>query len=102
MPCVYKLHILEDEPVPNNEFNIIPSRGTLLPTCSQRIQVDFVSLQERKYEMRLALEALWGHSSDRVSVGVDAGGASLLSELGFRGGGDPARYSRLAPRDRVV
>ena len=37
---------------PNNEFEIIPSRGTLLPNCAQRIQVDFISNTEKKYDTR--------------------------------------------------
>ncbi|CAK9100381.1 Serine/threonine-protein phosphatase 2A regulatory subunit B'' subunit gamma [Durusdinium trenchii] len=39
VPCYYTLTVKGDEAPPNNEFEIIPSRGTLLPNCAQRIQV---------------------------------------------------------------
>lgn len=30
------------------EFDVIPPKGTLLPNCAQKIQIDFVSLGLRK------------------------------------------------------
>ncbi|CAK9098498.1 unnamed protein product [Durusdinium trenchii] len=67
VPCYYTLTVKGDEAPPNNEFEIIPSRGTLLPNCAQRIQVDFISQTEKKYDMRLSVD-LEGVGKELLSI----------------------------------
>lgn len=73
VPIVYALRVPGDASAPENEFTLIPSKGTLLPNCSQRIQVDFVSTQEKKYEnVRLAvdLESIGGLTGKKELVSI--------------------------------
>ncbi|CAE7284034.1 HYDIN, partial [Symbiodinium pilosum] len=56
---------------PSNEFEIIPSRGTLLPNCAQRIQVDFISSTEKKYDTRLSVD-LEGVGKELLSIPIFA------------------------------
>ncbi|CAK0850598.1 unnamed protein product, partial [Prorocentrum cordatum] len=77
VPCIYTLRIPGDE---NNEFDIIPSNGTLLPGCRQRVQVDFVSSTEKKYDLRLAVDlaAPGAMDSSTPSARCRGRGAALL------------------------
>ncbi|CAK0791290.1 unnamed protein product [Prorocentrum cordatum] len=68
VPCIYTLRIPEDE---RSEFDIIPSNGTLLPGCSQRVQVDFVSSTEKKYDLRLVVD-LEGVGNELLSIPITA------------------------------
>lgn len=70
VPIVYALRVQGDQPSPDNEFTLIPAKGTLLPNCSQRIQVDFMSCQEKKYE--------------NVKLAVDLEGIGMLDERARR------------------
>jgi hypothetical protein len=56
VPCIYTLRIPGDDAPPKNEFDVIPAKGTLLPSCSQRIQVDFISCAEKKYDLKLSVD----------------------------------------------
>ncbi|CAJ1423658.1 unnamed protein product [Effrenium voratum] len=67
VPCYYTLTVKGDEAPPSNEFEIIPSRGTLLPNCAQRIQVDFISNTEKKYDTRLSVD-LEGVGKELLSI----------------------------------
>jgi adenylate kinase family enzyme len=54
VPMRYTLRIIGDDNPP--EFDIVPAHGTLLPNCSQRVQVDFVSRKEQTYNLNLAVD----------------------------------------------
>eukprot|EP00930_Biecheleria_cincta_P015308 TRINITY_DN12810_c0_g1_i1.p1 TRINITY_DN12810_c0_g1~~TRINITY_DN12810_c0_g1_i1.p1 ORF type:complete len:5041 (+),score=1000.88 TRINITY_DN12810_c0_g1_i1:126-15248(+) len=71
VPCYYTLKVPGDEVAPNNEFVVIPSGGTLLPSCAQRIQVDFVSRQEKKYDAKLSVD-LEGVGKELLSIPIIA------------------------------
>ncbi|CAE7901286.1 HYDIN [Symbiodinium sp. KB8] len=71
VPCYYTLMVKGDEAPPSNEFEIIPSRGTLLPNCAQRIQVDFISSTEKKYDTRLSVD-LEGVGKELLSIPIFA------------------------------
>eukprot|EP00931_Biecheleriopsis_adriatica_P045665 TRINITY_DN2614_c0_g1_i1.p1 TRINITY_DN2614_c0_g1~~TRINITY_DN2614_c0_g1_i1.p1 ORF type:complete len:5069 (-),score=1280.39 TRINITY_DN2614_c0_g1_i1:105-14627(-) len=68
VPCYYTLKFPGDEA---NEFSVIPSGGTLLPSCSQRIQVDFTSKTEKKYDVRLSVD-LEGVGKELLSIPIIA------------------------------
>merc|ERR1711957_278269 len=69
VPCYYTLKVPGDEATPNNEFVVIPSGGTLLPSCAQRIQVDFISRQEKKYDVKLSVD-LEGVGKELLSIPI--------------------------------
>lgn len=71
VPMRYTLRILGDEEPPHNEFDIVPAGGTLLPKCTQRVQLDFVSSQEKRYEMSMVVD-LEGVDKELHSIPVTA------------------------------
>lgn len=71
VPMRYTLRILGDEEPPNSEFDIVPATGTLLPNCSQRVQVDFISMHEKKYDLVMAVD-LEGVGEELHSIPVTA------------------------------
>eukprot|EP00929_Paragymnodinium_shiwhaense_P007666 TRINITY_DN111574_c0_g1_i1.p1 TRINITY_DN111574_c0_g1~~TRINITY_DN111574_c0_g1_i1.p1 ORF type:complete len:5027 (+),score=1455.52 TRINITY_DN111574_c0_g1_i1:94-15081(+) len=71
VPIVYTLRVPGDGNPPENEFSLIPSKGTLLPNCAQRVQVDFLSISEKKYDMRLAVD-LQGVGKELSSIPITA------------------------------
>lgn len=53
------------------EFDIIPNRGTLLPNCSQKIQVDFISVNLKTYDLALVVD-LDGVGQELASILIQA------------------------------
>ncbi len=55
----YVLRIPGDGRFLQKEFDIIPSKGVLLPNCSQKVQVDFISAQSnttKAYDLALVVD----------------------------------------------
>jgi hypothetical protein len=69
VPMRYTLRIIGDENA--NEFDIVPGSGTLLPNCSQRVQVDFISCNEKRYDLCLAVD-LEGVGKELKTIPVTA------------------------------
>jgi hydrocephalus-inducing protein len=71
VPIFYNMRVPGDALPPDTEFTLIPWKGTLLPNCAQRVQVDFVSLTEKKYDMRLAVD-LEGVGKELAAIPITA------------------------------
>jgi hydrocephalus-inducing protein len=52
----FALRIPGDGRFLQKEFDVIPPRGTLLPNCSQKIQIDFISVNVKTYDLCLVVD----------------------------------------------
>ncbi|CAD7931174.1 unnamed protein product [Amoebophrya sp. A25] len=70
----YVLRIPGDGRFLQKEFDVIPSKGVLLPNCSQKIQIDFISAQanpNKSYDLALVVD-LDGVGQELGSVPITA------------------------------
>ncbi|CAD7939993.1 unnamed protein product [Amoebophrya sp. A120] len=70
----YALRIPGDGRFLQKEFDVIPSKGVLLPNCSQKIQIDFISAQanpQKAYDLALVVD-LDGVGQELGSVPITA------------------------------
>lgn len=51
VPMRFALRIPGDGRFLQKEFDVIPPRGMLLPNCSQKVQVDFISVNVKTYSL---------------------------------------------------
>ena len=74
VPFSYSLRIPGDGRFLQKEFDIIPSSGTLLPGCSQRIQVDFIPINVKVYDLCLMVDLdNVGENLDSVPIQARSG-----------------------------
>lgn len=71
VPMRFVLRIPGDGRFLQKEFDVIPSRGTLLPNCSQKIQIDFISVNLKQYDLALMVD-LDGVGQELFSVPIQA------------------------------
>ncbi|CAK9097734.1 Hydrocephalus-inducing protein (Protein Hy-3) [Durusdinium trenchii] len=53
------------------EFDVIPPKGTLLPNCAQKVQIDFVSMNVKSYDLCLVVD-LDGVGQELASIPIQA------------------------------
>ncbi|CAE7461731.1 HYDIN [Symbiodinium sp. CCMP2592] len=71
VPMRFALRIPGDGRSNQREFDVIPPKGTLLPNCSQKIQIDFVSLNVKSYDLCLVVD-LDGVGQELASIPIQA------------------------------
>uniref|UniRef100_A0A0G4I9B7 HYDIN/VesB/CFA65-like Ig-like domain-containing protein n=1 Tax=Chromera velia CCMP2878 TaxID=1169474 RepID=A0A0G4I9B7_9ALVE len=71
VPLKYALRVPGDGRFLQKEFDVTPKRGTLLPSCSQKIQVDFIPVHVRAYACSLVVD-LEGVGQDLLALPIDA------------------------------
>lgn len=71
VPLRFNLRIPGDGKFTNREFDIVPSKGTLLPNCTQKIQVDFVPQCPGNLDLSLVVD-LAGVGNDMLSLPLQA------------------------------
>ena len=58
IPMRYRIRVPQDGKFLRKEFNILPPEGVILPGGKQQIQVDFISITVRDYDMYLTVDVL--------------------------------------------
>jgi hydrocephalus-inducing protein len=71
VPMRFALRIPGDGRFLQKEFDVIPPRGTLLPNCSQKVQIDFISVNVKTYDLCLVVD-LDGVGQELASIPIQA------------------------------
>ncbi|CAE8612898.1 unnamed protein product [Polarella glacialis] len=71
VPMRFALRIPGDGRFAQREFDVIPPRGMLLPNCSQKVQVDFISVNVKSYDLCLVVD-LDGVGQELASIPIQA------------------------------
>eukprot|EP00434_Breviolum_minutum_P033123 symbB.v1.2.029308.t1/scaffold3193.1/size61566/3 len=67
----FALRIPGDGRFTQREFDVIPPKGTLLPNCAQKVQIDFVSMNVKSYDLCLVVD-LDGVGQELASIPIQA------------------------------
>jgi len=67
----FALRIPGDGRFLQKEFDVIPPRGMLLPNCSQKVQIDFISVNVKTYDLCLVVD-LDGVGQELASIPIQA------------------------------
>lgn len=71
VPMRFALRIPGDGRFLQKEFDVIPPRGMLLPSCSQKVQIDFISVNVKTYDLCLVVD-LEGVGQELASIPIQA------------------------------
>ncbi|CAJ1447961.1 unnamed protein product [Effrenium voratum] len=71
VPMRFALRIPGDGRFTQREFDVIPPKGTLLPNCSQKVQIDFISMNVKSYDLCLVVD-LDGVGQELASIPIQA------------------------------
>lgn len=71
VPMRFALRIPGDGRFTQREFDVIPPKGTLLPNCAQKVQIDFVSMNVKSYDLCLVVD-LDGVGQELASIPIQA------------------------------
>ncbi|CAK0825377.1 unnamed protein product [Prorocentrum cordatum] len=71
VPMRFALRIPGDGRFAQKEFDVIPPRGMLYPNCSQKVQLDFISVNIKTYDLALVMD-LDGVGQELASIPIQA------------------------------